>query len=120
MSRRAPPPQSLLDSIPQRGALQRREPAPVEQWDTPLSGEMDMRIARDGTWYHEGDAIERKALAQLFSSILRLDEDGRYYLVTPSAGASRSMTRPLWLPACVSRDRASSSACTSLPTWKTT
>lgn len=83
MSRRAPPPQSLLDSIPQRGALQRREPAPVEQWDTPLSGEMDMRIARDGTWYHEGDAIERKALAQLFSSILRLDDDGRYYLVTP-------------------------------------
>lgn len=83
MSRRAPPPQSLLDSIPQRGALQRRDPAPVDQWHPPLSGEMDMRIARDGTWYHEGDPIERKALAQLFSSILRLDEDGRYYLVTP-------------------------------------
>ncbi|UJJ31289.1 DUF1285 domain-containing protein [Halopseudomonas maritima] len=83
MSRRAPPPQSLLDSIPQRGALQRRDPAPVDQWNPPLSGEMDMRIARDGTWYHEGDPIERKALAQLFSSILRLDDDGRYYLVTP-------------------------------------
>ena len=83
MSDRAPPPQSLLNSLPQRGELQRREPAPVHLWNPPLSGEMDMRIARDGTWYHEGDPIRRLALAQLFSTILRLDEDARYYLVTP-------------------------------------
>ena len=83
MSDRAPPPQSLLKSLPQRGELQRREPAPVHLWNPPLSGEMDMRIARDGTWYHEGDPIRRLALAQLFSTILRLDEDARYYLVTP-------------------------------------
>ncbi|MCC4260654.1 DUF1285 domain-containing protein [Pseudomonas aestusnigri] len=83
MSDRAPPPQSLLNSLPQRGELQRREPAPVHLWNPPLSGEMDMRISRDGTWYHEGDPIRRLALAQLFSTILRLDEDARYYLVTP-------------------------------------
>ncbi|WP_321347610.1 DUF1285 domain-containing protein [Halopseudomonas oceani] len=83
MPDRAPPPQSLLNSLPQRGELQRRDPAPVHLWHPELSGEMDMRIARDGTWYHEGDPIKRLALAQLFSTILRLDEDGRYYLVTP-------------------------------------
>ncbi|WP_341705927.1 DUF1285 domain-containing protein [Halopseudomonas sp.] len=83
MSYRAPPPQSLLNSLPQRSELQRRDPAPVHLWHPELSGEMDMRIARDGTWYHEGDPIKRLALAQLFSTILRLDDDGRYYLVTP-------------------------------------
>ncbi|AQZ95651.1 DUF1285 domain-containing protein [Halopseudomonas phragmitis] len=83
MDNRPPPPQSLLDSIPQTGSLHRREPAPVHLWNPPLSGELDMRITRDGTWYYQGGPIERKALAQLFSGILRLDEDGRYYLVTP-------------------------------------
>ena len=83
MANRPLPAQSLLDSIPQRGALQRREPSPVHLWNPELSGEMDMHITRDGTWYHEGDPIERKALAQLFASILRFDADGRYYLVTP-------------------------------------
>lgn len=83
MANRPLPAQSLLDSIPQRSALQRREPAPVHLWNPELSGEMDMHITRDGTWYHEGDPIERKALAQLFAGILRFDDDGRYYLVTP-------------------------------------
>ncbi|UAX00036.1 DUF1285 domain-containing protein [Halopseudomonas nanhaiensis] len=63
--------------------VKRRAPAPVHLWDPPVSGEMDMRIARDGTWYHEDGPITRLALAQLFSGILRLDDDGRYYLVTP-------------------------------------
>ncbi|SDU07151.1 DUF1285 domain-containing protein [Halopseudomonas salegens] len=81
---RPPPPQSLLDSIPQADSGQRREPAPVHLWDPPLSGEMDMHIARDGTWYHEGDPIRRKPLVQLFAGILKFDADaGRYYLVTP-------------------------------------
>jgi len=56
---------------------------PVEKWNPTLSGDMDMRIARDGVWYHEGTAIERIQLARLFSTILRRDEDGEYYLVTP-------------------------------------
>ncbi|WP_339648345.1 DUF1285 domain-containing protein [Halopseudomonas pelagia] len=83
MSKRQHPPQSLIDSIPGGAIGQAREPAPVHLWNPPLSGEMDMQIARDGTWYHEGDPIGRKALVQLFAGILRYDEDGRYYLVTP-------------------------------------
>lgn len=83
MSKRQLPPQSLIDSIPGGASGEAREPAPVHLWNPPLSGEMDMQIARDGTWYHEGDPITRKALVQLFSGILRLDEDGCYYLVTP-------------------------------------
>jgi hypothetical protein len=56
---------------------------PIERWNPPLSGTMDMRITRDGTWYHEGGPIERQALAHLFSTILRREDDGCYYLVTP-------------------------------------
>lgn len=63
--------------------IQGRTLPAVEQWNPPLSGEMDLRIARDGTWYHEGSLIRRKALVRLFSMILRRDEDGYYYLVTP-------------------------------------
>ena len=56
---------------------------PVERWNPPLSGEMDLRIARDGVWYHEGAPIQREALVRLFASILRRDADGHHYLVTP-------------------------------------
>ena len=51
-------------------------------WNPPFSGDLDIRIARDGTWYHEGGAINRIELVRLFASILKLEE-GRYYLVTP-------------------------------------
>jgi hypothetical protein len=44
---------------------------------------MDLLITRRGTWVHEGAAIERESLVRLFSTILRCDEDGAYYLVTP-------------------------------------
>lgn len=55
---------------------------PVEKWDPPLSGDMDMRIGADGTWYHEGDPIRRQGLVKLFASVLRKDGDD-YVLVTP-------------------------------------
>ena len=55
---------------------------PVHLWDPPFRGDMDMRIARDGRWFHEGRPIERFELARLFSTILKL-EDGKYFLVTP-------------------------------------
>lgn len=58
-------------------------PAPVHLWDPPYCGEVDMRIGSDGTWYYEGSPITRLPMVKLFSSVLRLDEDGYYYLVTP-------------------------------------
>ncbi len=59
-----------------------RGPAPVEKWNPPFCGDIDMRIARDGTWFYGGTPIGRAALVQLFSTILRKDPD-RYVLVTP-------------------------------------
>lgn len=56
---------------------------PVEKWNPDYCGEMDMIIKSDGSWWHEGSRITRKGLVNLFASILRKDEDGRTYLVTP-------------------------------------
>ncbi|WP_050525121.1 DUF1285 domain-containing protein [Pseudorhodobacter wandonensis] len=57
-------------------------PAPVHLWNPPFCGDLDMRIARDGTWFYLGTPIGRPALVKLFSNILKL-EDGKYFLVTP-------------------------------------
>lgn len=79
-----PTAESILQTIPPaERQTPRRGPAPVHLWNPPVSGELDMQITRDGTWVHEGTAITRKPLAQLFAGILRHDEDQRYYLVTP-------------------------------------
>lgn len=56
---------------------------PVHLWDPPFCGNIDMRIAADGTWYYMKSPIGRLRLVKLFSSLLRLEDDGRYYLVTP-------------------------------------
>lgn len=56
---------------------------PVHLWNPDFCGDMDMRIARDGTWYYMGSPIGRKSMVRLFSTILRHDEDGKFYLVTP-------------------------------------
>lgn len=55
---------------------------PVELWNPPFCGDLDMRIARDGTWFYLGTPIGRAPLVKLFSSILRKDGDD-YFLVTP-------------------------------------
>ncbi len=55
---------------------------PLEKWNPPFSGDLDMRIARDGTWYYLGSAIKRPALVKLFSTIL-LREGDDYFLITP-------------------------------------
>jgi len=54
----------------------------VQLWNPPFCGDIDMRIARDGTWFYEGSKITRPSLVGLFSSILKL-EDGKFFLVTP-------------------------------------
>ena len=63
-------PESLATAMP-----------PVEQWNPPFCGDIEMRIARDGTWFYCGTPIARPALVRLFSTILRKDPDG-YVLVT--------------------------------------
>ena len=55
---------------------------PVHLWNPPFCGDLDMRIARDGTWFYQGTPIGRPGLVKLFSSILKR-EDGKYFLVTP-------------------------------------
>ncbi|MBX2856546.1 MAG: DUF1285 domain-containing protein [Rhodobacteraceae bacterium] len=61
----------------------RKGPPPVHLWNPPFCGDLDIRITRDGLWYYLGTPIGREALVRLFASVLRRDEDDRYYLVTP-------------------------------------
>ena len=55
---------------------------PLDQWQPPLSGDMNLRIHADGSWWHEGQPFARPKVARLLATLLRLDEDG-YCLVTP-------------------------------------
>ncbi len=70
---------SLVASI---NAAKTRGLPPVHKWNPPFCGDLDMRIARDGTWFYLGTPIGRPALVKLFSSILKREE-GKYFLVTP-------------------------------------
>ncbi len=62
--------------------IQRALP-PVERWNPPFCGDIDMRIARDGQWFYLGTPIGRPALVKLFASVL-VREGERYFLVTPA------------------------------------
>lgn len=67
----------LLAQIPKSKGL-----PPVHLWNPDFCGDIDMRIARDGSWYYLGTPIGRKAMVKLFSTIIRRDGDD-YFLVTP-------------------------------------
>jgi uncharacterized protein len=56
---------------------------PVERWNPPFCGDIDMEVRADGTWFYMGTPIGRAPLVRLFSTVLRKDEDGKTYLVTP-------------------------------------
>jgi uncharacterized protein len=56
---------------------------PVERWNPPFCGDLDMEIRSDGTWFYMGTPIGRQPLVRLFSTVLRKDDDGKTYLVTP-------------------------------------
>jgi len=64
------------------GAAKAKGLPPVHLWNPPFCGDLDMRIARDGTWFYQGTPIGRPALVRLFSTILK-HEDGKHFLVTP-------------------------------------
>jgi uncharacterized protein len=64
-------------------ALAEKRLPPVENWHPTHCGDSEMRIARDGTWFHQGSPIGRVEMVRLFSTILRREPDGGYVLVTP-------------------------------------
>ncbi|MEA1605966.1 DUF1285 domain-containing protein [Pseudomonas spirodelae] len=70
---------NLLAQIPKGEG---KAPPPVHLWNPDFCGDIDMRIARDGTWYYMGTPIGRKPMVKLFSTIIRCDGD-KYVLVTP-------------------------------------
>lgn len=67
----------LLAQVPKTKGL-----PPVHLWNPAFCGDIDMRIARDGTWFYQGTPIGRKPMVRLFSTIMRRDGD-QYFLVTP-------------------------------------
>ena len=80
----APPPDLSSMSLAEVAqALADKRLPPVERWNPTHCGPSDMRIARDGTWYHQGSPIGRPAMVRLFATILRREADGSFVLVTP-------------------------------------
>ena len=70
---------------------------PVELWNPDHCGEIDIVIRSDGSWWHEGSEIKRMGLVKLFASVLRKDEDGVTYLVTPVEKLSIQVERAHFL-----------------------
>lgn len=71
-----------LKALMERADLGQRGPAPVERWNPPDCGPIDIRIDREGGWHYRGTPIGRERLVNLFATVLRKDEDD-YFLVTP-------------------------------------
>lgn len=73
-----------LDSLEEQLKARRDfDSPPLHLWHPGFSGDIDIRIDAEGRWFHEGGEIKRPALVRLFASILRREDDGDYYLVTP-------------------------------------
>jgi len=74
---------ALISRASEAKSGKKRGLPPVEKWNPPFCGDIDMEIRADGTWFYMGTPIGRLPLVQLFSTVLRKDEDGKTYLVTP-------------------------------------
>ncbi len=72
-----------LEALISRAARAGKGPPPVEKWTPEFCGELDIEIRADGSWFYMGTPIGRMPLVRLFSTVLRKDEDGKTYLVTP-------------------------------------
>ncbi len=72
-----------LEALISRAGKKEKGLPPVEKWHPDFCGDIPMEIRADGTWFYMGTPIGRKSLVQLFSTVLRKDEDGKTYLVTP-------------------------------------
>ena len=80
----APPDLAAMSLTEVARALAEQRLPPVDRWNPSHCGDSDMRIARDGVWYHQGSPIGRLEMVRLFATILRREPDGGYVLVTPS------------------------------------
>jgi hypothetical protein len=79
-----PPPELAALSLAEIAEqVEQRKLPPVESWDPQESGDSLMRIAADGTWFHDGGEITRQAMVRAFASLLTRDDAGTYWLVTP-------------------------------------
>jgi len=74
-------PEAIAEQI--ESAAGAKSKPPLEQWHPELSGDIDIVVNRKGEWLYEGKPIGRESIVRLFSTILRREEDGHYYLVTP-------------------------------------
>lgn len=74
---------ALISRAAEQSGDKKRGLPPVDRWNPPFCGDLDMEIRADGTWFYMGTPIGRAPLVRLFSTVLRKDEDGKTYLVTP-------------------------------------
>jgi hypothetical protein len=74
--------QGGLEGIAAGLTRENKGPPPVERWNPPFCGDIDMRIAADGTWFYQKTPIGRLPLVKLFASVLKREGD-KYFLVTP-------------------------------------
>ena len=71
-----------VDEITKAFDLDKVQVYPLDKWNPPLSGDIDIRITKDGRWIHEGGEIKRKALVRLFASLVKQEGD-EFFLITP-------------------------------------
>jgi hypothetical protein len=84
MRKQPPTPDYLAELIERHRIGPEPRAAPAWDFDPNAVGAFPFRIARDGTWYYHGTPIGRKELCKLFSSVLRRDAEGNFYLITPA------------------------------------
>jgi hypothetical protein len=84
MPKQPPNPTNLAELIEKHRIAPEPRVAPQWEFDPDSCPEYPFRIARDGTWYYHGTPIDRKELCKLFSSVLRRDAKGNFYIVTPA------------------------------------
>jgi len=83
MTKQAPNPTYLAELIEKHRTGREPQTAPQWEFDPDSCPDFPFRIARDGKWYYHASPIDRKELCKLFSSVLRRDKKGNFYLVTP-------------------------------------
>ncbi|MGF0538751.1 DUF1285 domain-containing protein [Agrobacterium sp. ES01] len=74
---------AMISRAAEQSGGNKRGLPPIDRWNPPFCGDIDMEIRADGTWFYMGTPIGRAPLVRLFSTVLRKDEDGKTYLVTP-------------------------------------